>query len=72
LANNYISDISALAGLMNLELLSLSDNEISDISPLAYLTNLEYLYITLLHGGINTRITDWSPVAHVGSVGGRP
>ena len=43
LGANTISDISALAGLTNLTVLSLSINTISDISPLAGLTNLTEL-----------------------------
>jgi len=71
LSGNQISDLSPLAGLMNLETLILNDNDVSDISPLAYLTNLEWFFISINFDD-NTQITDWSPVAHVASVSGRP
>ena len=57
LAERDISDISPLAGLINLEDLNLNDNNISDISPLAGLTNLERLYL-----GAN-KISDISALA---------
>ena len=45
LVNNFISDISPLAGLTNLECLNLGSNFISDISAIAGLTNLRYLWL---------------------------
>ena len=43
--NNYITDVSALAGLTNLAFLTLGRNHISDISPLSGLTNLWSLWL---------------------------
>ena len=42
---NQISDITSLAGLTNLNRLTLSNNQISDVSPLAELVNLRELYL---------------------------
>jgi len=47
--------------------LRLESNQIGDISELASLTNLTWLS---LFG--NDDISDWSPVAHVENVDGRP
>jgi internalin A len=46
--------------------LYLSDNQISDVAPLIGLTNLTNLDLS------NNAVTDWSPVAHVRNVWGRP
>ena len=55
--NDYIRDISPLAGLTNLTELDLQDNRIGDISPLAGLTNLITLYLN------ENDIRDISPLA---------
>ncbi len=57
LAENRISDVSSLAGVINLERLDLPRNEIVDISPLSGLTGLRELY---LHAN---RISDVSSLA---------
>ncbi len=57
LNGNQISDISPLAGLINLERLELNGNQISDISPLAGLINLERLELR------QNQIFDISPLA---------
>ena len=57
LGDNFISDISPLAGLTRLRLLDLRDNLISNISPLARLTNLTELGL-----GKNS-ISNLSPLA---------
>ena len=44
--HNEISDISPLAGLINLHYLNISDNPFSDISPIAGLINLEEIHFT--------------------------
>ena len=54
--NNFISDISPLEGLNNLEELNLEVNVISDISPLGGLNNLTKLFL-----GDNA-ISDISPL----------
>jgi len=46
LSENQISDLSALAGLTNLNWLLLDGNQISDLSALAGLTNITYLYLS--------------------------
>ena len=67
LRDNQISDISPLAGLTELTRLDLNRNQIRDISPLAGLTNLtNRLWLD------DNPITDWSPVAHIADVRGRP
>ena len=45
LSNNYISDVSALSHLINLETLNLSNNSISNVTALYGLTGLRTLYI---------------------------
>ena len=55
--HNQISDVSPLAGLVNLENLNLVSNQISDVSPLAKLTNLRILDLK------NNQISDVSPLA---------
>ena len=55
--NQRISDVSALAGLVNVYRLRLSLNKVSDVSPLAGLTRLATL--TLEHN----EISDFSPLA---------
>jgi internalin A len=67
LDSTHIKDISPLAGLTELTRLSLSRNQITDLTPLAGLTNLNSLSLSG-----NDDITDWSPVAHVNNVWGRP
>ena len=64
---NQIEDLSPLAGLRYLNILDLQLNRISDISPLAGLANLQFARL-----GSNYDITDWTPVAHVGTVYGSP
>ena len=64
---NQISDLTPLSEMQNLWSLRLSHNKINDVSPLANFTNdLRFL---LLEGN---PITDWSPVAHIEGVSGRP
>ncbi len=57
LANRNISDLTPLAGLINLVNISLNHNNISNIAPLAGLTNLEYIN---LH---QNKISDITPLA---------
>jgi len=55
---NYITDLSPLAGLVNLQMLDAHGNQnITDLSPLSGLTNLEELVIR------DNRISDLSPLA---------
>ena len=54
---NQISDISPIAGLINLRELVLDRNSISDLSPVTALINLEILHL------IENKISDLSPVA---------
>ena len=54
-----LRDVSALAGLTNLEGLGLDDTGVSDVSALAGLTNLETLDLT------DTAISDVSALAHL-------
>ena len=54
-----LSDISPLAGLTKLRILSLNNNRISDISPLATLINLEGLGLQF------NNISDISPLANL-------
>ena len=51
------SDVSPLAGLINLERLSVTDSNVSDLSPLARLINLETLNI------VSNKVSDLSPLA---------
>jgi len=69
LRENSIADLTPLAGLTSLTRLDLEDNLITDLAPLAGLTNLTTLYLAFA-GYLN--ITDWSPVAHIPTVYGRP
>lgn len=63
----YVSNISELSSLTNLYYLDLSGNYcINNISALSNLTNLTELDLKY------NNITDWSPVAHVENVLGRP
>lgn len=79
--NYQIGDISALAGLVNMRSLDLMECGISDISALSNMRNLELasLYNMSVKPGEtappwygSNNITDWSPVAHVPNVEGRP
>ena len=54
---NQVSDLSPIAGLIDLRRLHLNDNPISDLSPLRGLTNLTHLEFD--YGGID----DLSPIA---------
>ena len=54
--SNQISDLSPIAGLINLHYLFLVENQVSDLSPLAGLVNLRHLYIS------DNPISDISPV----------
>jgi hypothetical protein len=67
LVSNQISDLTPLSSLTKLSRLHLANNQISDISPLSNLTNLTELDLHYNHS-----IADWSPVAHVQEVVGRP
>ena len=58
LKSNQISDLSPIAGLINLRRLYLDDNLFSDLSPLKGLTNLE-----TLHFSENRGVSDISPLA---------
>ena len=77
LTGNQISDVTPLAGLTNLRNLLLADNQITDISPLVGLINLGLSMednpnqLTGLNLGEN-QVADWSPVAHLERVRGRP
>lgn len=54
---NEVTDLSPLAGLTNLGILSLSDNDVSDLSPIAGLTQLESLEVR------SALVTDLLPLA---------
>ena len=54
--NNQVSDLSPLAGLINLQKLFLDRNQVSDLSPLSGLTNLHELLI------ISNPVPDISPL----------
>ena len=56
LGDNQISDLSPIAGLINLRSLSFPRSNVSDISPLAGLINLRYLAFT------ETNVSDLSPI----------
>ena len=66
LGKNNVFDVAALAELRNLEILFLDDNQINDIT---LLTSFSETVILSLE---NNPITDWSPVAHIENVAGRP
>ena len=53
---NQVSDLSPIAGLINLRRLTLHYNPISDLSPLRGLKNLDYLVLN------HTLVSDLSPV----------
>ncbi|MYE89086.1 T9SS type A sorting domain-containing protein, partial [Candidatus Poribacteria bacterium] len=55
--NQQISDLSPLAGLINLEVLSFDSPNVSDLSPLSRLTKLEWLHFT------DTNVSNFSPLA---------
>ena len=63
---NQISNLSPLSGLAGLTVLSLEANQIVDLTPLSGLRNLQELYL------FDNQITNWTHVAHVASVDGRP
>ena len=65
--HSNITDITPLSGLTNLVWLVLWRNDITDLTPLTGMTDLRYLSLLW-----NDNITDWSPVAHVPYVFGRP
>jgi len=52
--------------MKNLTWLDLWGNQISDTTTLSGLAQLTYLDV------LNNPITDWSPVSHIETVGGRP
>lgn len=52
-----ITDLSPLAGLSNLQALTIRENKISDVTPLSGLTNLIYLDLS------DNQITDVTPLA---------
>ncbi len=62
LRHNQISDVSPLAGLVNLENLNLVSNQINDISPLTKLTNLRILDLE------NNQISNVSPLAKLANL----
>ncbi len=70
--NRNITDISALAGMTQIESLWIKDNQITDISALANMENLTYLYMQ------DNLVTDLSPLAwlseltHVLKASGNP
>ena len=59
LFDNQISDISAISGLTNLQMLYLGNNQISDISAVSGLTKLTGLYL------YNNQISDISAVSNL-------
>ena len=67
--NCGISDLSALSGMKELEMLTLQVSNLSDISPLRGLEKLTFF--SLVDNGWGNNITDWSPVDHVKTVVGR-
>jgi len=70
LRSNQISDLTPLLNMMpEMQVLHLADNQISDVSPLMYATSQPAVLWLLLQ---ENPITDWSPLDHVVSVGGRP
>ncbi len=56
-SGNQISDLSPIAGLVNLNNLSIWGNPVSDLSPLKSLTNLTRLVFS------HTQVSDLSPIA---------
>jgi len=59
LINTQVSDLSPLAELKNLKILTLNNTQVSDLSPLA---EVKYLKILTLN---NTQVSDLSPLAEV-------
>ena len=57
--SNSVSDLSPLAGLVNLKTLSLYSNSVSDLLPLAGLTNLEVLILA------DNSISNIAPLANL-------
>lgn len=68
LSANRISDLSPVAGMKELQELKAASNAIRSIEALAGLPMLHTLYL----GNQEGEITDWSPVAHIANVDGRP
>ena len=62
LANNKITDISALVSLGGLTTLNLNNNSVSNLAPLANLNNLRTLYLD------NNPVTDLSPLYSISSL----
>lgn len=66
LSGNKITDLAPLAGLFELTRLNISQNPVTSLEPLTGLSKLKVLYAT------GTQMEDWSSVAHVEQVEGRP
>ena len=62
LSGNYISDLSFLKGMKNLQTLWIDNNEVSDLSPLSGLTNLQFLTVE------SNNVTDLSPLKNLTSL----
>ena len=62
--SNSVSDLSPVAGLINLTDLTLGGNNISDLSPLSALTNLTWLWLP------NNSIPDISSLSGLTNLGG--
>ena len=60
MSHNQVTDISPVAGLIELRELWLTDNLVSDISPVGDLTNLTHLGVST-----NQNLTDISPVRNL-------
>jgi hypothetical protein len=59
LNGKHLANLEPLAGLTDLQRLSMDDNDITDLSPLADLRELEFLFLT------GNRITDLSPLVNL-------
>ena len=68
LGSNQISDLTPMSTLTNIYDLDLGGNHINDLDPLAHLTRLRFVDLK----GNSIYISDWSPLAHVARVEGRP
>lgn len=66
LGSNQVSDLNSLAGLTQLNYLSISDNPVQDLAPLTGLSQLKTVIAQ------NVSVLDWSPIASVATVDGRP